>query len=218
MSEDIPKPQVYIGFSWKRVFTGVVLILGLLSFLGLVSLYLLDRESNHPYSNAYKIASKSASKSSTPTKKDETVDWKVSNNTFTKTGKYSFVYPKGWELETETQFNSPDYEINTEAPGYGLNSGASIHLISEPTKEASIDKMFELEKFGGRLDSTKAITSVGGQKAISYDYAYEAVTATRTIFIHKNVYYVITFFWTNQQAKQKYLNAYKEMLASFKFL
>lgn len=147
--------------------------------------------------------------SPTPTL-NPTEDWK------TYTGKgYSFKYPTTFQ-DTGSLLKSPDHKVNTDGIET-LISGIELNVFPRPTKETSIEKMYDADRFGGQIESTKTSTTVAEKDAIRYDYSYENTQATVTIFINNGVYYWVKLRWADEQAKLKYLPIYYQILSTFEF-
>lgn len=133
--------------------------------------------------------------------------------------KYKLQYPASWKPSQKevapfaAVFESPDYYNSGRDSAM---KGTRILIHEENTNETDIDIKFSKDPLGPEIARNKIKTVVDGQKAIQYDYSYEGVNATNTIFIKNGISYLIKIEYANEAGKEAFWSIYNNLLTSFK--
>ena len=139
---------------------------------------------------------------------------------------YLLSYPPNWKgglqeipqgsKQDYQDFNiqSPDYKFSTE--GYPtLEQGSEVFVRAEKTDKSSIDDIYNGD-LSAEIGKNKIYTTVDNQQAIQFDFSYEGVEATMTIFLKNGIHYTIKLIYVGEIGKQAMWNNYLKLLNSFK--
>jgi len=140
---------------------------------------------------------------------------------------YQISYPKAWNVTPVNEkyqdydsfmIRTSDYSLSDPEIGYQyIEKGGEIIVGAKDTTEDTIQTLFDQDTLGKSIAQNLTTTKVAGENAIQYDFSYEGVAATYTIFIHQGIYYTVKLSYLDQAAKTDLWNEYQIVLNSFFF-
>jgi hypothetical protein len=130
---------------------------------------------------------------------------------FSQRYSYSAMIPDGWRAEVKE--SGPYSDLFVYSPDYA-KSGVSIFIRVEDTREKSVDEYFEHDFMAQGLAENIKTAKYGDRDMIQYDYAYEGVRATDTIFVNNGKKYLIKLDHLGR--KQQYWKEYQAFIKSFR--
>ena len=150
---------------------------------------------------------------------DEIANWKIYVHPQLK---YSLEYPPNWS-GGEKDLRTTDYESYKDFQIFSPNfsgkerstTGAIILVRAENTNKQSIEQFYN-ETLAKEIGKNKRDIVVNNQPTIQYDYSYEGVIATDTIFIRDNRIYLIKLEYSSLDEKDRWWNVYTKVLETFK--
>ena len=147
--------------------------------------------------------------------------------------KYSLTVPEGWSSGAEKAgpldgpfrdvivLQSPDF-VRDEGSEYGMaTSGAEIKIWFPIPDKPEISSLSEFSDPYARGDVLN--TTVAGEPAITYVWAYEGPILLYTVFVHEKRLYIITLQAAEVEGLESvskfdlYRAEYETVLGSFKF-
>lgn len=140
--------------------------------------------------------------------------------------KYSLLYPSSWtgELQEippgskliyqEFLAFSPDFQMSQEGMPV-LEKGTSILVQASTPIAQTAEEQFNKNTMLKSMAKNVKNSSVAGNPAIQYDYSFEGIVATDTVFISNNIYYLIRLRYPSEKNKETYLPIYSSLLESF---
>lgn len=134
---------------------------------------------------------------------------------------HSLIFPPGWTVESDShpedfenfRIESPDYKVSEGYPV--LEQGAKIETVAKSTKEEWVEEFLNKNPLYPKIAEDIREVTVDDQKATQYDYTYEMVAATKTVFIKDGICHAVEYRYVDPGKKRTNWDTYERVLDSF---